>query len=527
MKLSQFRNPTIRRRLNEAADRWKKEHPTRSFERRESTTISDRLQPVLFFLLFLLPLVPLYFSRDQGIQLALLLPVIAAVVSLHHTRIIWSFLTNRTLYHLPVDNRRLERQIPRSSIGVFFQGIFWAFLYGAFAFGSGISIKWGANSALIYLGLVAFLTLSSVPQLRNLSTYTLYFFGAVTFVYLISEPFQKNIAEFTSFIPWYGALFSLPSLVVFFGTGFLVAWMNRKNWLEVAPWDRTLFYQTYGASTQNLKSSLVSGAILEIPDKPSHPTGVLEKLMWRFLNPKERAIIRTVGGTSSNFLRAWLVTTLLVAGLAWLVSLNLVPNWEPFNFLLTLGVLIIYKVASSKCWTVHWISHCFPKAIEISPHAHAAVFHTFPLGLSTLEKLLWKEGAFRWPLIAFTISLASNPYYETTLGLNTLVVFLYVLPIVTLVDCIMFWYSRSSDWAPSIRQHGLPLTLAHIVVFILLLAIFGMTGIIGFVASNPEPELHLPLFIFSLATALFGNLILRHLVRGYVRNPRRDLMKQG
>ena len=526
MKLSQFRNATIRRRLNEAAEGWKKANPKKSFEKSESPSISARSQPVLLFLLMLLPLMMLYLSSDDGVLLALVLPVIAACVSLNHTQMTWLYLTNRPLYHLPVGDLELKRQIVRSSRGVFLKGFFWAFLYGTFAAGHGTSLGWGASSALIYLGLVAFLTLSALPGLKKLSFFTLSVFGAASFTYLISEWFQKIMADIVPHAPWHLALFSFPTLAAFLGSGIFIAWMMRKKWVGVSPWDRTLFYQIYGASGQNAESIAVDYASLEIPDKASYPTGLLERLMWKFLSPKERAILRTVGGTHSNFLHAWIFASLCVAGLAWLVSLDLFPKWSSFNFCLTTSFFIFYTITSSILFRIHWIHRCFAGAISTSPQSQAAIFHLFPLGLSVLEKLLWKEGAFRWPLIAFTISLGITLFSKSSSWNSLFPTFLCLLPLVVLVNNMMFWAARLRDWSESFKAGGPRILLTFVSIFILALMIISLVSQVLFQDLTFEMPSVSSLLLGCYLTSIIGILIPRYLVRGYVANPRRDLMKQ-
>ncbi|YCM43957.1 hypothetical protein V2O64_21850 [Verrucomicrobiaceae bacterium 227] len=526
MNVPHFRNQGIRQRLRQAAEDWKNSDKTRRFKKAKTPGVSDRIQQFFILLLLLTPLIILRLGRDHGIQLALLLPVVAAFVSLFYRGNVWVFFTNQTIYHLPISDQQLAKQIRQSSHNAFIKGGLLAFLYGAASADDGSFLSWGLLAVLTYIGILSFLTLTTLPRLQKLSNYTLYVFGAASFSYLVFERFQQICTTLVIKLPWHQAFYSWTSLALFLGAGFLTAWIIRKKWLSVENWDRTHYYQNFGASMQATPSSDEIEVSDFSPKIPSQPVGIFEKHMWKKLTPKERTIFRTAGGTQSNFLRAWLITTSLVAAWAWLATLDLFPRVKIYQPALFIGFTLSYLVASTLFWKLHWMSQSFSGAVETSPRALAAVFHTIPVGILNLEKLHWKEGLYRWPLMTLTIVIGPKILFESYSLSNFIFGFLYLLPLVILAHTMMFWVARVKGWFPPLKHHGLRLQLTSFVVFIFTLITTYLATQIIFEILSTETSFNPKMLIFTTLAATLGIVLLRQLVLPYIANPRRDLMRQ-
>ena len=524
MKFKHYRNPHVAKRLREAQEKWQSSDKARRLAPKSSTLISDHLSTLIWCFVFLLLLIPLYLSNDEGILLSLYLPVIASLIAgtFHGNR--WRALSSEITHLLPISNERLAKQTLQQSRPALITGLVLATICGAFTITSEGPLHMAIAAALSYLGLIGFLSISAAPKFQKLITATLFGSIGLAFGYYISETLRSLITHLATWVPWFRALHSWPLLFTFLAAGSLTAWLTRHRWMHLNGWDRTFYYQFRGRFKLDAEIDPDDVELIEPTQKNKIPSGLIEKLIWKCLSPKEQALTRFSGGTNANFLLTWLkLTTILCIG-TWLHSRNFFPD-QKYLDLAILGTT--WFLGASIVAQINNTPSRYLGSVQTSPHSTAATFQAFPISLGTLEKLHWKEGLLRWPLLTLTIALAASIYYQvSTMWWGTIFNFLYILPPTILAYNMNFWHALIAGWTPPCKAHGIGIQFVDaLILFLTFCTVFAAIFIIG-VISDPHPQFSPLLFISTLTLSVFGIIILRTQARAYGANPRRDLMKQ-
>ena len=522
MKFHHYRNQAIRKRLQRAANEWQSTSATNAFETPESTWFSPLLKTIGINLLLLFPVVILFFGgADNPILLTLLFPFLAATTLSNLFVILVKPRGEELTYLLPFSDSTLDRQARSQLIRPFIKGLFYAGLYGAISHVSATPLLGALTGSAIFVALIGILTLSLLPRMSWL--YTSLFFGSIALFFgcMISEEIMAALKDASHFIPWFQALFNPYVLATLSVTGLLAAWFSRSSWWSISPLNRTSYYETFGTSHHGHEIDEEEFLDLSPGDPlPKSPRGWLEKMIWKSLTLKERAMVRAVGGTSSHFLRDWLLATLIGLGSIWLSNFIWPAPLEEFKNLI---LLVTVGWAASRFLATSGASLGYLEGISMSPHVVGAQFQLLPMSLTQLEKLYWKETIPRALLASLTTSLClslwiGQPHTES----YSPALFFTIFPIIITFYGFSFWNRSVNYWTPK-KGAG---TLRK--KFLQLLLISGVLILIGSIitlgSATDETIKTAPIFptIFA-AVYLF---LIRLPLRSIIKDKRCDLMVQ-
>lgn len=533
MKLRKFRNARIRERLRAAAARWRDAAPGRSFETSGDlslTKIATRLALIALFGCLLLVLRSL---RDDGpLLLAMILPVVAILKFLRFLHIWSSRAASESTYLLPFSNRLLTRQRRAEAVPVVLGGAIPAALAGAFGHPAESPWLGGLYGILVYLGFLGFLTLSY--YWRFFTFFTLLAYGAFFLALgsMIFPPIKAIGISLLEASPWYLALQSIPALIGFCGAGIMIAFATRRRWYQVSVFDRTSYYedrdpeQLADEDFDFSKAEVVDGLTLA---GPSQPTGMIEKLSWRFFTLPEKGLLRAIGWTGEDLLISWLKSTAIFLVFCGLTHLSWPDPIEKFRTIAPFLVLGFVTLTQGICHSS--VSACLGGQ-AIGPGSTAARFQLFPVTLGRAEKLMLKDSIPRWLL--FPLSFASAPLFHSSLSPSFgNILTLFGVAAFCQIHGTFFYFANHSinEWPPSdSRSTGWSILVKLWMVLGILASLFaGGVVLLRIFETMSDPSISLPTggLIFVLLTFPGFHLILRALIRAWISQPRADLVRQN
>jgi len=549
MKFFHYRNRAIDGRLKTAATRWKSGDSERAFEKPEKNWFHPFLKKAGTHFLLFLPVIILFWGNDDNaVLLALLLAFIATTTFSNLFLQIVKPLREERTYLLPLDDSTLDRQIRADLVVPFLKGLFYAMLYGAVGVvsdGNPIDLFTGSGgflqrvfgnfskenlmgaitSGLIFIGFLGFLTASLLPRMSWL--YQILFFGpiALFFASMVNDQALEVVKHNAHFLPWYHALHHPVSLFGFLATGMLVAWLTRSSWWGVSPFDRTQFYEIYGSPQLMYEIDdhkvPVDLAMIALSKTPKTPKGWLETLIWKWLDIKERALVRAVCGTSHNYLKGWAIGTALMLFLGWLGGLTWPP---PFADIKTLALIIFGLFIYSKFLAVPLASIGYLEGISISSQAVGAQFQLLPISLSLLEKLYWKEMLPKLFLLSLTVSCSLALWLRIPSPGDLFLTLIFVIfPTFITGYWFLFWNHSINHWPPNKGKGTLRIKLLQILLIAgMLLFVIGCATF-----AIPEGKAFGFVRFYPTELSIVFLLILRLPLRSILKDTRCDLMVQA
>ncbi len=522
MKFKHFRNQTIRDRLKIVGKKWKSQDPSRAFEKPERIWFRPLFTSIGIHLLLLFPALILFIGRGDtpGIPafLSLLFPFLASSTLSNLFTIVIDPRRQELTYLLPLDDLRIERQTHAEILAPFLKGLFYAMLYGMVSGISPTLLGGALMGSFIFIGLGGILTLSFLPRMSWL--YSALFYGPIFILFgaMLSDTFSEFALTKLYLLPWHHALYHPTVLIGLLVTGFVCARFTRSLWWEISPFDRTLFYEVLGNPQH--EHELDEEVISQLATLPKSPQGTLEKFTWKYLNLKERALVRAVGGTQTNTLRDWVLATFITLSLIWLWGFTWIHPLENFKTIILVTAIFwgFSKFIESGATSLKYL-----EGISLGPQAIGAQFQLLPLSLSALEWLHWKEIVPKAILATITIALGLTTWATSFREpLSCFLIFLYVLPAVITVFWFPFWNRSINHWPP---KKGLGflrvITLQALLVGAVL--VIPVALLAGFFSPDFQPALPplIPIIVFAIYL-----LLIRIPLRSILKDNRCDLMAQ-
>ncbi|MFT6240888.1 MAG: hypothetical protein ACI9NQ_000484 [Paracoccaceae bacterium] len=529
MKLRQFRNPSIRQRLKEAATSWQA-ITRRSFKSAPKATLSSILLKLSFGLLFGIILLFLWFSKEDGpIFLSVFLPAIAILVFLKTARIRAIPDTHETIQLLPLDNATLSRQIRHGIRKPIVLGIIFSAILGFFGAHETISLTGALQALLIFLGLLGFLTIAYLWKFFQILTVLVKASGALLFAAMVMDSLRAIGTTVIQATPWFQAFSSPLILASFVIVGASVAFFTKDRWSKVTRYDRSHFFEANGRDSRLQNDTEHQEDVLTLstlPNSSKTPSGLLEKFTWRSLDLKEKALLRAAGSTDFTFLSNWAKVSALFFLALWLTRFSWPAAIDTFRFVTPLFALFAgisrYPIIGST--PAHYL-----QAVTLGSSTPAARFQVLPLSITTLEKLMWKESLLRWLLMSLT--LAAAPFFIPSYSCGPLSIVAFIIIAFSFfihVFSLQFWNAAITGWTARRGRAALWAFLiqALLIIGILLAPVFGFIYLFALKDFDKSSSLTTNLSIFTLVIAIY-HLSLRALIRAFIADKRADLLRQN
>jgi len=515
MKFAKYRNAEVGSRLKSSL---KSRQPSKL----EKPPWSFRLPEDIAWLFCLLPLGWFDGTPDRVATISLFLPLLAAFTVKILIQIVVEPLTQEVTYLLPVSDRKVRAQSYRNCVRPIIRGLVLAIPVGIFASGELCVLTSSLQAMLIFLALIAVLSVSFLPKMNwfpNFVIGLILILGAGSFYYMSfqSEPHFTGLARM---LPWYHAFGSWTILAgVLAGAGILVA-LTKRYWESETPFSRTLFYEILGITFAGEMPEEDLSPTQKTTPISKTPSGLLEKKIWPLLSVKERGLAIAVGFCESSFFTTWIKINLALLVAYFGISYFSEDSWTIVTPILWIGAAsFIFNLLS----THRPSSFYFLSAIHLSPQSVAARFYGVPAGLKTLEKLFWREGLYQWPLLALSMAvpLAALELHGEISTVGLLFLYTECLLAIILTYHACFWHLVISQW---LSRKGLSAffglsidaLLAGCILLPLAITFFSYTAI----KQGPNFTL---LLIFLGGPAF---LIPRTMIKFRIKNPRRDLITE-
>ena len=529
MKLREYRNSTIKSRLEHAAKDWLSEDPKRSFREPETISFSRIIKWLLAGLGIALLSLFLWVAEGDGpIFLAIILPVLAIRTFFQVARIQATPASLEATHVLPLDDQTLTRQVRANLKAPLLQGIFLAASMGTLAAGPGVSLTGAFQAALIHLSIFGCLTLSYYGVFFSVFS----FLAKASAVLLFASMVISRLREFTTFLiegtPWFRAFDSPLHLALLTVSGIFFAWFTRNRWSKVSYFNRTALYEDSPSTDSEVETDLEPEGMVILESDPTpllrHPKGLLEQFVWRRLTIKERGLLRGVRGHTGHFLSSWIKLTLFFLAVVWLTRFEWPASIEKFRPIAPFLSLLSGFFACGM-----WISPPtqYLNALILGPQTTVARFQAIPITLSTLEKLMWKEGFLRWFLIALTIAIA--PFIRQPDEASFQVFCSYLLIAFAFIQHIFwlhFWNASINGWTPRKgRGKGWALLIETVIVLGIFMTIGCAIPFVAVFKIGDQTSQHSAFWI-PITIIITYQMILRTLVRTFISDTRADLIRQ-
>lgn len=521
MKLQALRNARIRSRLEKATLSWREQHPKCSFVEPDSISVPQMVRALLYALLFALLLFLVWHLRGfPPLLLSLLILALAIKTFLHLTSIHARFTSREVFHLLPVSEALLTRQLRLDLRRPFAEGIILTTLFGLVGTQVSQTSAGPVTAPLIYLGTVGLLMLSYYWFFFELFVLLIKAALVALSVGLFLPSVRHALRLALAKTPWLLSFHSPLALTLLVTSGALIAWQARDRWSKITGFNRLRFYESHAPESEEEEVNSPDSA--DRPERPVDPIqkGTLECWIWKWLSPKEKAIVRSCCYHDQALLKSWLTLTISLCGLLWLTRFH----W-PWGLDDHKGIFVMGAVIFSGGLNLLHTDLLFLSPVRISPQHNAPAFQVFPITLGAMEKLMWKRELPRIALLAitFTLAVVVNPTSQASLG-TLPVIFLIGLVIMAHLMAMFFWNQSINGWVPR-RNRGRG--WAFLVELTLLLGILLSLGCIPFVLTVFRGG-HDPGFLFKsgifLGVIVGYQLILRSLVRAFVADRKSDLV---
>lgn len=530
MKLGEFRNPTIRVRLEQASKTWLAADPKRSFREPGNISIAQIIKGGLLRLLLGLILFALWFNDEEGrLFLAVLLPATAIWTFLRIATIQASATSHEAVHLLPFDNQILTRQVRAELKRAITKGFLIAAILGAFGSQIDISMTGALQGSLIFLALLGSLTIAYVWRFFELLTLLVKGSLALLFAGIVMNRLKGMSRSLLEATPWFQAFDSPLILVTLLAVGGTIAWLTKDRWSKVARFNRTTFYENSGSTDPEMEIDSESGGMLiyetDLTPLPKHPTGLLERFIWQRLTTKEKALLRGIRAHTSNFLASWTKMTIIFLTVLWLTRFEWpspITNLRPVAPLLA----IVISTIATGLWTSPPTQYL--NALILGPQTTVARFQAIPITLSGLEKLMWKEGFLRWFLFALTLAAAPLIRHPSEASFQIFCFYLLIALVLLLhVIWLHFWNASINGWTPrGGRGRGWTLIIEITITLGILITIVCMIPLLTFFPMPVNFQIPSGIWILVVVIIIY-QIILRALVRAFISDNHADLIRQA
>lgn len=525
MKFRTYRNNLVHQRLEKEALSWATIEG-HTFESPPRPDLGYYLKPVGLGLILVFLLLVTFFTSNTGPGLiAVVIPILAGFTFFKMVDILGRISGTELSHLLPLSHETLRKEILDNYQYPLLKGAFLSALFGFFGANPELSSFGALQGALVYFATLTSLTICFFWKFAAILAVSLVTYLALAFAGTFHDSFSHFASFFLVNSPWYLAYSDGRVLTFFTLFGLGSALFSRRAWLDTSVFDRTAFYENRPGESLD-ETDPTDGVSLESspPPLPSNPHGLLEKLTWKFLNIKERGLLRAVGFNQSSFLKSWLIFTSLPFVAVWVSQLNLPAPYHKITGLSEIAgiMILLWSISLTATRTTRYLN-----GILISPHTIGAQFQALPLTLPRLEKLMWKECIPRWILVAFSFALFPLALVKLENSLSDFAnYFLLTLSIIIPFQWLAFWNASINMWVSKReRRRFRHLAIELLIILGMLIAFFKIFVSSAYFTSPEKSPSFSSVAAYSAAIAIHLALI-RICVYRYLRNRRTDLIGQ-